>query len=274
MNTIRNLTLPAFMTVIIGFAFPVWADLGTVFGPWRYYAPYYFPPQVTQEGTCFTPDQLKPRYQDPNPIPQIPRHPAPTLHNPMAAPLIQGLPIMPAPGPACAPQVPCLPAGSAPTAVYAPPVAAPCLPMGMPFPHPGLSMPGPMPVPYGPEIHPQPISPRHFGHREAPRSTVRSRAPRSSVRPRQERREKAEPEFPSSESGTPRMVPGRPYPVYRSVPKRETDVTPDSSIQRIPRRSGPPNGAKRVTHVPPSEGRKFDPPHSPLRRAVFSEFDD
>ncbi len=37
------------------------------FGPWRYYAPYYFPPDGCCLGHCFSPDELRPVYESPNP---------------------------------------------------------------------------------------------------------------------------------------------------------------------------------------------------------------
>ncbi len=274
MNTIRYLILPALITVIMSCFAPVWADFGTVFGPWRYYAPYYFPPDVTQKGTYFAPDHFKPRYQDPNPTPQIPPRPASTPHHAVVAPPVPCLPAAPVAAPVCVPQVPCRPAHPVPTVVCAPPVMAPCPPMGIPVPHAGASMQVPMPVPYGPTIHPQPISPRYFHSGEPNRTPRRGRTTSTVAKPQREFREKARPEFPSSDTGTPRMVPGRPYPVYRPVPKSETEAAPDSSIQRTPRRSSPPNGGERVSHAQPPADSEFDPPRSSVRRAGFTEFDD
>ncbi len=37
------------------------------FGPWLYYAPYYFPPDGCCLGHCFSPDEFRPRYEAPNP---------------------------------------------------------------------------------------------------------------------------------------------------------------------------------------------------------------
>lgn len=37
------------------------------FGPWKYYAPYYFPKNGCY-GICFSPDDFKPVYEDPNPL--------------------------------------------------------------------------------------------------------------------------------------------------------------------------------------------------------------
>ena len=45
------------------------------FGPWLYYAPYYFPPDGCCLGYCFSPDEFRPVYESPNP-PQ-PRNDAP-----------------------------------------------------------------------------------------------------------------------------------------------------------------------------------------------------
>jgi len=42
------------------------------FGPWLYYAPYYFPPDGCCLGYCFGPDDFRPRYESPNP--PLPSH--------------------------------------------------------------------------------------------------------------------------------------------------------------------------------------------------------
>ena len=51
------------------------------FGPWLYYAPYYFPPDGRCLGHCLSPDDFRPTYESPNP-PQ-PKNDAPP---PCAAP--------------------------------------------------------------------------------------------------------------------------------------------------------------------------------------------
>jgi hypothetical protein len=37
------------------------------FGPWLYFAPYYFPPDGCCLGYCFGPNDFRPRYESPNP---------------------------------------------------------------------------------------------------------------------------------------------------------------------------------------------------------------
>ncbi len=37
------------------------------FGPWAYYAPYYFPPDMVFAGRLFCPQDFAPRYESPNP---------------------------------------------------------------------------------------------------------------------------------------------------------------------------------------------------------------
>ena len=37
------------------------------FGPWVYYAPYYFPPDGTCNGLCLSPSAFLPTYESPNP---------------------------------------------------------------------------------------------------------------------------------------------------------------------------------------------------------------
>lgn len=42
-------------------------DTGFVFGPWKYFAPYYFPISGQCAGICFTPADFVPKYESPNP---------------------------------------------------------------------------------------------------------------------------------------------------------------------------------------------------------------
>ncbi len=52
------------------------ADTGTKWGPWRHFAPYYFPPSRACMGYSFTPKDFQPRYQVPNAmVPGAPRPP-------------------------------------------------------------------------------------------------------------------------------------------------------------------------------------------------------
>ncbi len=339
------------MTVLTMTAY---ADLGTVFGPWRYYAPYYFPPEVTQGPTCFRPQQFLPRYQDPNPLPDIPgpEQPAPGYGSAPAMGMPIVLPQCPPPASACAPSMvtPCgppmpafrpkvvrqLPAprmrASRPTLApqtCAPPVVipcgppmpaccpqacAPCSPQGpqmcaatvaiscgppMPVccpqvcapcpppppqtcaPYPGgfPGMGGPMPFPYGEMIHPEPIAPRVINAmpregdaRRKARSIRIVRPTRSRIQPRLE--EPSSPP-PPARSEMPRMVPGRPYPVYRSGPESDTESRPDSAPQKPRRRSSPTRGASADAGdlTGASNAMEFDS-LPPLRRAVFREFDD
>jgi hypothetical protein len=56
------------------------------FGPWVYFAPYYFPPDGCCLGYCFGPDDFIPRYESPNP--PIPSHDVgPCLGCPGPAPI-------------------------------------------------------------------------------------------------------------------------------------------------------------------------------------------
>jgi hypothetical protein len=59
------------------------------FGPWKYFAPYYFPPDKSCMGHCFGPDELFPRYETPPP-------PRPSYATDCLAPGMVG-PIMPMP---------------------------------------------------------------------------------------------------------------------------------------------------------------------------------
>jgi hypothetical protein len=50
------------------------------FGPWLYYAPYYFPRHGVCKGFCVGPESFGPRYEDPNPL-----SPGPPLSPPDSA---------------------------------------------------------------------------------------------------------------------------------------------------------------------------------------------
>ena len=58
-----------FILLVLTFAFPFQAlsDTEERFGPWLYYAPYYFPPDRCCLGHCFSPDEFRPTYESPNP---------------------------------------------------------------------------------------------------------------------------------------------------------------------------------------------------------------
>jgi hypothetical protein len=58
-----------FVLLALTFTFPFQALSNSEerFGPWRYYAPYYFPPDRCCLGYCFSPDDFRPTYESPNP---------------------------------------------------------------------------------------------------------------------------------------------------------------------------------------------------------------
>ena len=65
--------LTGIMLALIG-TVAAYADFGPRFGPWRYFAPYYFPKGNQCKGYCLTPKDYLPKYEDPNPyIPGPPR---------------------------------------------------------------------------------------------------------------------------------------------------------------------------------------------------------
>jgi hypothetical protein len=66
-----------FAVLALSFVCPFQAlsDTEERFGPWLYYAPYYFPPDRCCLGYCFSADEFRPVYESPNP-PQ-PRNDAP-----------------------------------------------------------------------------------------------------------------------------------------------------------------------------------------------------
>ncbi len=58
-----------FILLILTFTFPFQAlsDTEERFGPWLYFAPYYFPPDRGCLGHCFSADDFRPIYESPNP---------------------------------------------------------------------------------------------------------------------------------------------------------------------------------------------------------------
>ncbi len=56
------------------------AQTNPPFGPWRYYAPYYFAPSHSCLGLSLTPKDFQPRYESPNPL--VPGPPRPCAKPP------------------------------------------------------------------------------------------------------------------------------------------------------------------------------------------------
>lgn len=56
-------------------SFQALADTGRTYGPWRYFAPYYFSPSRSCAGVPLTPDDFKSKYELPNPV--VPGEPVP-----------------------------------------------------------------------------------------------------------------------------------------------------------------------------------------------------
>lgn len=54
-------------TIVLSAHPPATADMR--FGPWVYFAPYYFPPDRCCLGYCLTDQDFIPKYQSPNPLP-------------------------------------------------------------------------------------------------------------------------------------------------------------------------------------------------------------
>jgi|GEM_PF-1539547 len=63
----RRMAVPIALLVGLLFAWHVPAHSEERFGPWKYFAPYYFPPDKCCLGHCFGPDDLFPRYETPPP---------------------------------------------------------------------------------------------------------------------------------------------------------------------------------------------------------------
>jgi hypothetical protein len=76
-----RLVLVAALMALVLFALPVTSHAEERFGPWVYYAPYYFPPDKCCLGHCFGPDDFLPRYESPNP-PEPPNNVPPPMPRP------------------------------------------------------------------------------------------------------------------------------------------------------------------------------------------------
>lgn len=105
MKTCKIALLILLPIIIFGVCSAADAYMGKRFGPALYFGPYYFPKHLCDVGICFTPDDFKPRYQDPNPLP-----PGPIMAMPPKPPVRKVKPVQKcAPVPACAPQGACPP---------------------------------------------------------------------------------------------------------------------------------------------------------------------
>jgi hypothetical protein len=65
----KTTALGIFVVLALSFLSPFNALSNTEerFGPWLYFAPYYFPPDGCCLGYCFSPDEFRPVYESPNP---------------------------------------------------------------------------------------------------------------------------------------------------------------------------------------------------------------
>jgi hypothetical protein len=64
---IRKTLLVGVLVVISAIAITASSHAEERFGPWVYFAPYYFPPDGCCLGYCFGPADFLPRYESPNP---------------------------------------------------------------------------------------------------------------------------------------------------------------------------------------------------------------
>lgn len=55
------------LVLVLTFPFQALSHTEERFGPWLYYAPYYFPPDGCCLGHCLSPDDFRPTYESPNP---------------------------------------------------------------------------------------------------------------------------------------------------------------------------------------------------------------
>jgi hypothetical protein len=63
----RSTAIALLLLVALFFALQLPAYSEERFGPWKYFAPYYFPPDKCCMGHCFGPDDVFPRYETPPP---------------------------------------------------------------------------------------------------------------------------------------------------------------------------------------------------------------
>ena len=71
---ISKIILISVFTIISVIAIQTSSHAETRFGPWLYYAPYYFPPDGSCLGYCFGPDDFRPKYRVAQPSYSQPRH--------------------------------------------------------------------------------------------------------------------------------------------------------------------------------------------------------
>jgi len=64
---IRKILLVGVLVVLYAMAMAASSHAEERFGPWVYFAPYYFPPDGCCLGYCFGPADFLPRYESPNP---------------------------------------------------------------------------------------------------------------------------------------------------------------------------------------------------------------
>jgi hypothetical protein len=64
---IRKTLLVCVLVILSAVAIAASSNAEQRFGPWLYWAPYYFPPDGCCLGYCFGPDDFRPRYESPNP---------------------------------------------------------------------------------------------------------------------------------------------------------------------------------------------------------------
>jgi hypothetical protein len=80
MNNRKVALIVPLLVIPFIFAGSAHPDFGPRFGPWVYYAPYYFPRDGCCNGFHLGPEDFRPKYEDPNPLsPWSPAPPPPPV---------------------------------------------------------------------------------------------------------------------------------------------------------------------------------------------------
>jgi len=80
MNNHKIVLIVLLLVIPLIFAGSAQPDFGPRFGPWVYYAPYYFPRDGCCNGFQLGPEDFRPKYEDPNPLsPGSPAAPPPPV---------------------------------------------------------------------------------------------------------------------------------------------------------------------------------------------------
>ncbi|MBI5568810.1 MAG: hypothetical protein HY914_02600 [Desulfomonile tiedjei] len=219
MNTHKAALVLVLIAVIA--AFPAASSAEQRFGPWAYYAPYYFPPGLACIGHCFTPLDLLPRYESPNPEPPSSAVP-PCTAGPPARPAKVAARAVPG-------ETFSMPRAAVRQPAVLRPHKAPAKPMTSYETRPGRSAERYQPPERSASRYPageRPITRANTGHRTSSQPRLSEQSPGSSYAPR-----------PGSTAA--HNAPANPTPQYRSPSEPEPVKTPPTQVRSAPEESKP-----------------------------------